>query len=91
MAQDKQGFNADTEASLRACARWLDENASRLAGEFVGGCLRWSVEFSAGDDGMFPEIDISVRKIDRDMIDFIMSSPKMVSERHRMSYGGEEC
>ncbi len=71
MAED---FEKRTLAALKACAKWLDENAEHLAHEFSEGCREWSVEFSAGVDGMFPEIDVSVTKFDRGILDAVMQS-----------------
>ncbi len=66
---DKNDFEAQTAAGLKQCAKWLEENAGHLAHEFSGGCRDWSVEFKAGKDGYFPEVRVSVCKIDRDVLD----------------------
>ena len=46
-------FESDTKEALLKCAKWLEENAESLASDFNGGCKSWSVEFGAGDDGIF--------------------------------------
>jgi len=46
-------FEIDTKEALVKCAKWLEKNAESLASDFNGGCKSWSVEFSAGDDGIF--------------------------------------
>lgn len=66
---DCKDFRDQVESGLRACAKWLDNHAQELAGTFAGGCKNWSVEFAAGEDGIFPNIRIYVNKIDDDIID----------------------
>jgi len=62
-------FRDDTRDALLRCADWLTENAEQLADTFAGGCKDWTVEFKAGEDGMFPRIRIEVNKMDKDVID----------------------
>ena len=67
--KDKGDFEKATMMSLVSCAKWLEHNAEELAHEFVGGCRRWSVTFESGDEGMFPEVRISVDKLDMSIIE----------------------
>lgn len=62
-------FRKQTENGLVACAKWLEDNAWLLSHEIAGGCRSWAVSFEAGEDGIFPEIKISVNKIDKGIID----------------------
>lgn len=69
MTNATKEFQIDTRNALIECARWLSENAEQLAETFAGGCRDWSVEFSAGDQGLFPNIKVCVNKIDIRAID----------------------
>ena len=61
-------FRDDTRNALLGCADWLTENAEQLADTFAGGCKDWTVEFKAGEDGMFPRIRVCVNKINKGII-----------------------
>lgn len=65
MEDTTKRFRDDTRDALLRCADWLTENAEQLADTFAGGCKDWTVEFKAGEDGMFPRIRIEVNKIDK--------------------------
>ena len=64
-AQEKeQAFEVETQKSLEGCGRWLIEHSGDLAEQFIcGGCRDWSVRFSAGEDGLFPNVKIEANKL----------------------------
>lgn len=70
MPNGRSGFEVDTAETLKRCAKWLERHSDELAASFAEGCRSWSVEFSAGVDGMFDHADIrvGVSKADRDVI-----------------------
>ena len=68
MEDTTKRFRDDTRNALLGCADWLTENAEQLADTFAGGCKDWTVEFKAGEDGMFPRIRVEVNKIDKGAI-----------------------
>jgi hypothetical protein len=63
--QEKQGtFLTDTQKSLESCGKWLIENAGNLAEQLIcDGCRDWSINFSAGEDGLFSFVNIEVDKL----------------------------
>lgn len=67
-------FEQKTRDALIACGEWLGRNAEQLAKTFAGGCKDWSVEFRAGDDGMFPCIHVEVSKVDKHVIDAYLTN-----------------
>ena len=66
--EDRIDFRNATEDVLIRCSEWLAKNASDLADRFAGGCRKWSVGFGAGEDGLFPDVHVSVNKYDYDVI-----------------------
>lgn len=66
--RDRLDFRNATEDVLKRCSEWLAENAPDLANRFAGGCRKWSIEFTTGDDGLFPEVRINVDKFEYDII-----------------------
>lgn len=72
--KDKQesDFERQTIDGLKACGKWLEDNAGKLASVFAEGCQDWSVEFhfeTYTDLPGVPGISISVNKLDRGVID----------------------
>lgn len=55
-------FEQQTRCSLLSCAKWLEEHADALAESFSGGGKDWKLTFSAGDDGMFPVVNVHVEQ-----------------------------
>ena len=54
-------FKKQTSDTIRSCARYLDEHADELAERFCGGAKSWAIELRAGDDGMFPWVEVHVK------------------------------
>ena len=53
MTEAKERFRDDTRDAILKCARWLEENAESLVGEFTNdelGCESWSLSFSFDSD-----------------------------------------
>lgn len=71
-------FEDDTREALRRSAKWLDEHADELASQFAGGCRDWSVEFTSGQEGIFPDVRVSVCKVDMDVIEAYNGTRKAV-------------
>lgn len=55
-------FKEMTKRSLLGCAKWLEDHAEALASAFSGGGKDWRLTFSAGDDGMFPVVNVHVEQ-----------------------------
>ena len=68
MEDTTKRFRDYTRDALLRCADWITENAEQLADTFAGGCKDWTVEFKAGEDGMFPRIRVCVNKINEGII-----------------------
>jgi hypothetical protein len=51
-------FKKQTSDTIKSCARYLDEHADEFAELFCGGAKSWAIELRAGDDGMFPWVEI---------------------------------
>lgn len=55
-------FEQQTKQSLLRCAEWLIDHAEPLASAFSGGGKDWRLTFSAGDDGIFPAVNVHVEQ-----------------------------
>ena len=56
--RDMASFEEQTNDTIKSCARYLNEHADELAKRFCGGAKSWAIELRAGDDGMFPWVEI---------------------------------
>lgn len=51
-------FRDKTKDAMLRCAKWIEDNAEEMADWVSPGCKEWSLEFRAGEDGMFPDIEV---------------------------------
>jgi hypothetical protein len=61
MNEAKEMFQQQTITALDRCADYLRDNAEDIAKRFSDeshGCKEWSIEFHAGEDGMFPWVEV---------------------------------
>ncbi len=61
MNEAKETFQRQTITALNRCADYLRDNAEDLARRFsdeTHGCKEWSIGFRAGEDGIFPWIEV---------------------------------
>lgn len=61
MNEEKEMFQRQTITALNRCADYLRDNAEDIAKRFSDeshGCKEWSIEFHAGEDGMFPWVEV---------------------------------
>lgn len=61
MNEAKKMFQQQTITALSKCADYLRDNAEDIAKRFSDeshGCKEWSIEFRAGENGMFPCVEI---------------------------------
>ena len=61
MTEAKERYRNDTRDAILKCARWLEENAEPLVGEFTNptlGCSSWSLSF-AFDPASLPCVEVS--------------------------------
>lgn len=80
---DMNPFEEDTRQALLLSAKWLAENSASLAKSFAGGCRDWSIEFTSGQEGIFPDVRVSVCKVDRDVIEAYNGVRNAISEEEQ--------
>lgn len=56
-------FKKQTSDTIKSCARYLDEHADEFAELFCGGAKSWAIELRAGDDGMFPWVEVITHSV----------------------------
>lgn len=73
-------FRDNTKEALLKCAKWIEDNADELADWASPGCKEWSIEFRAGDDGMFPWVEVyrSCRQVD--VVDYTSKTTQYIKQ-----------
>jgi len=75
METPRETFKKQTEDALGMCATYLEANKGRLADQLCAMPSKgWSIEFRAGDDGIFPYVEVLLRQQNVDMINAYMSA-----------------
>jgi hypothetical protein len=86
----QEAFVDSTRVTLEECGKWLQEHAEELSSEISGGCVRWSVTFRAGNNGLFPDVGVRVDGSRTELVneaEYIWAVRKFCARDERHEYG----